>query len=136
MAVTVTVRLPAGALGPGAPAWCDRHLAARTDEPERVRRLADVLHGEYPDGGGPNGGGPNGEYPDDGAPDGPLEEVWRRHPGCAVLALRGPDGLLRVRFRGGALTLRPVGAPAAAPAALVGSLVHALLSAPVPRRGG
>ncbi|GLW52383.1 hypothetical protein [Kitasatospora phosalacinea] len=131
MAVTVTVRLPAGALGPDAPAWCDRHLAVRTDEPERVRRLADVLHGECPEDGGPEDGGP-----EDGGPDGPLEEVWRRHPGCAVLAVRGPDGLLRVRFRGGALTLRPVGALAAAPAALVGSLVHALLSAPVPRRGG
>ncbi|MFD0562462.1 hypothetical protein ACFQ2M_10870 [Kitasatospora saccharophila] len=107
--MTVTVRLPAGALAPGAPAWCDRHLAARTDEPERVRRLADVLHGAHPDG--------------------PLEEVWRRHPGCAVLALRGPDGLVRVRFRGGVLTLRPVGDGAADPAPLAGSLVHALLSA-------
>ncbi len=124
MAVTVTVRLPAA---PGVPARCDRHLAARTDEPARVRHLADVLHGEHPDGSD--------------------EELWRRHPGCAVLALRGPDGLVRVRFRGGTLTLRPLPGPdpgpghstgpagpadparVTDPAALAGSLVHALLSA-------
>ncbi|RPE35387.1 hypothetical protein [Kitasatospora cineracea] len=110
MAVTVTVRLPAA---PGVPARCDRHLAARTDEPARVRHLADVLHGEHPDGSD--------------------EELWRRHPGCAVLALRGPDGLVRVRFRGGTLTLRP-GPAAPDPAALAGSLVHALLSAATARQ--
>ncbi|MFK0189501.1 hypothetical protein [Kitasatospora sp. NPDC090308] len=122
MAVTVTVRLDAG---PGVPAWCDRHLAARTDEPARVRHLADVLYDEHPDGS--------------------AEEVWRRHPGCAVLALRAPGGLVHVRFRGGTLTLRPpaagsttegttgngtsTGTGTADPAALAGSLVHALLSA-------
>ncbi|MEV7213563.1 hypothetical protein AB0O31_10790 [Kitasatospora cineracea] len=126
MAVTVTVRLPAA---PGVPARCDRHLAARTDEPARVRHLADVLHGEHP-------GGPDGSDESD-------EELWRRHPGCAVLALRGPDGLVRVRFRGGTLTLRPLPGPdpdpasdpehsATDPAALAGSLVHALLSAAAP----
>ncbi|WP_282205383.1 hypothetical protein [Kitasatospora fiedleri] len=126
--MTVTVRLDAG---PGVPAWCDRHLAARTDEPARVRHLADVLYGEHPGGS--------------------AEEVWRRHPGCAVLALRDPGGLVHVRFRGGTLTLRPpaagsttertaadgtgngngtgTGTGTADPAALAGSLVHALLSA-------
>ncbi|MFJ5882053.1 hypothetical protein [Kitasatospora cineracea] len=115
----MTVRLLAA---PGVPARCDRHLAARTDEPARVRHLADVLHGERP-----------------GGPDGSDEELWRRHPGCAVLALRGPDGLVRVRFRGGTLTLRPLPGPASDPehsatdpAALAGSLVHALLSAAAP----
>ncbi|RKE18526.1 hypothetical protein BX266_1817 [Streptomyces sp. TLI_171] len=107
--MTVTVRLPGG---PGDPVRYDRHLAARVDEPARVRRLADVLHGGRPEG---------------------AAEVWRRHPGCAVLATLGADGLVHVRFRGGALTLRPVGDPPD-PAALAASLVHALLAA-AGRRG-
>lgn len=102
--MTVTVRLPGG---PGARPRYDRHVAAGVDEPGRVRRLADVLHGGRPE---------------------TAEEVWRRHPGCAVLAVPGEDGLVHVRFRGGELTVRPLrGAPV--PAALAGSLVHALLVA-------
>ncbi|MGW4381342.1 hypothetical protein [Kitasatospora sp. NPDC004531] len=112
MAVKVTVHLPATA---DAPARVDRHLAAGVDEPERVRHLADVLHGGCPD---------------------VAEELWLRHPGCAVLAVPGPDGTVHVRFRGGTLTVRPAergtgaapanGGPGAA--ALAGSLVHALLA--------
>ncbi|MFI9788233.1 hypothetical protein ACIHEI_32715 [Kitasatospora sp. NPDC051984] len=102
MAVTVTVQLSGR---PGTRPRYDRHLAARVDEPARVRHLADVLHG--------------------GAPE-TAEEVWRRHPGCAVLAVVGADGSVHVRFRGGALMVRPAQATPEA-AALIGSLVHALL---------
>ncbi|MFJ5925735.1 hypothetical protein ACIQF6_24310 [Kitasatospora sp. NPDC092948] len=128
MAVRVTVQLPGA---PGARPRYDRHVAAGVDEPPQVRHLADVLHG--------------------GAPEA-AEELWRRHPGCAVLAVPGPDGSVHIRFRGGALTIRladavpnaaPSAAPSAAPAtapatapdatptaaALAGSLVHALLVA-------
>ncbi|MGX4736790.1 hypothetical protein [Kitasatospora griseola] len=110
MAVTVTVQVPGP---PGAAPRYDRHVAAGVDEPARVRRLADVLHGGSPE---------------------TAEQVWRRHPGCAVLAVPGEDGSVHVRFRGGALTVRweepAVHGEDRAPdaAALAGSLVHALLA--------
>ncbi|MFD8596285.1 hypothetical protein ACFV1L_14935 [Kitasatospora sp. NPDC059646] len=107
MAVSVTVRLPGP---PGTGPRYHRHVAARVDEPARVRHLADVLYG--------------------GAPE-TAEEVWRCHPGCAVLAVLGADGTVHVRFRGGASTIRlPDAARNGAPdaAVLAGSLVHALLT--------
>ncbi|OKJ08235.1 hypothetical protein AMK19_19635 [Kitasatospora sp. CB01950] len=101
----VTVRFPAAA---GSPPRSDRHLTARVDEPPRVRHLADVLHGTGPE---------------------PADDLWRRHPGCAVLAVPGPDGtvVVRVRGRDAPLLFRVSGGRTDA-AALVGSLVHALLS--------
>ncbi|KDN86185.1 hypothetical protein KCH_20020 [Kitasatospora cheerisanensis KCTC 2395] len=104
----VTVRLPGP---PGSGPRYDRHVAARIDEPARVRHLADVLYGGTPE---------------------TAEELWRRHPGCAVLAVLGADGSVHVHFRGGASTIRLAdAAPNGAPDATVvaGSLVHALLAA-------
>ncbi|MFJ8438460.1 hypothetical protein [Kitasatospora griseola] len=106
----MTVQIPGP---PGAAPRYHRHVAAGVDEPARARHLADVLHGGSAE---------------------TAEEVWRRHPGCAVLAVPGEDGSVHVRFRGGALTVHWAESAARGEdrgpdaAALAGSLVHALLA--------
>ncbi|MEV4557498.1 hypothetical protein AB0K51_10940 [Kitasatospora sp. NPDC049285] len=103
MALTVTVRLP-GSAHP------DHHLAAWLGEDRRILHCADVLYGE--------------------GDEHLLRDLLRRCPGCAVVALHGPDGVLRIgtRHRPAIRRYRLLTGHARTAAALAGALAHARLT--------